>query len=155
MIWSYYSKYIASLDSLYEEELNMIIDWIEDNDLNSVSSGRHDIDGDHVYVNVLNYDTKDEAECVWEAHRKYLDLHYIINGQEMIALSHISNMHVGEYEDESDYVHVIGDTDSKIFIKHGSVILLYPDDVHKTAISGFCSSKIKKCVFKIKIHKQS
>lgn len=44
--------------------------------------GRTEIDGSDIYVNVSEYETHELDSSLWEAHRKYADIHYIINGSE-------------------------------------------------------------------------
>ncbi len=125
---------------------------MNDNDLNTIHTGKHTIDGDALYVNILQYETKDETDCIWEAHRQYLDLHYIISGQEIIEISDIRNMSIGKYEEDKDYVHINGDYDVKLIYKSGSLLLLNTEDAHKTAVKVNESDWVKKAVFKIKIH---
>ncbi len=150
MIWSYYSKSNNKiLNSAYSDELSKIYKWIAENDLNKIRLGKHIIDGENLYVNILQYETKDETDCIWEAHRQYLDLHYIISGQELIEISDIRNMFIGEYEEDKDYVHINGDYDTQILCKSGSLLLLTPEDAHKTAVKVAESDLVKKAVFKI------
>lgn len=115
-------------------------------------TGKHYIDGDNLYVNILQYETKDETNCIWESHKQYLDLHYIISGQEIIGISDIRNMLIGEYEEAKDYVHINGSFDAKILCKTGSLLLINPEDAHKTAIKANEPCLVKKAVFKIRIH---
>ncbi len=153
MIWTYYKTNISGIDNEYSSELAYIDNWIRNNDMQTVEAGRHDVDGDRLYVNILEYETKDETECIWEAHKKYLDLHFIICGTETIGISYLDNMQIGEFEDDKDYLHISGDADVKITCREGSMILLYPEDAHKTSIRVDNSNRIKKAVFKIRIHK--
>ena len=153
MILSSYGKTLnLILDSEYKEELRKIREWIDANDLNSISLGIHEICGNDLYVNILQYETKSEQDCFWEAHKKYLDLHLIISGQESIGISNIENMKIGKYEEDKDYVHVVGDASELITCNTHSFLLLYPEDAHKTSIKVSESQTVKKCVFKIRIH---
>ena len=56
------------------------------------------------------YETKDQADCFWEAHRKYLDFHYVLDGTERIAIDHINNQTIiEEYDKPTDCVIFEGD----------------------------------------------
>lgn len=133
------------------KELDMCMDFIRHNDMNSLKNGSYIIDGDNVYVNIVEYNTKLASEGQWEAHKKYLDLHYVISGQEIIQVSSLSSMVVLEYVEEEDYVKNSGDAESDVHMKANSLLLLFPEDAHKTAVIIDKSEKVKKAIFKIKI----
>jgi YhcH/YjgK/YiaL family protein len=46
--------------------------------------GRHDIAGDEVYALVQHYTTTPVAERLFEAHRRYLDIQYVLRGREFM-----------------------------------------------------------------------
>lgn len=133
------------------KKLDMCRSFICHNDMNSLENGSHIIDGDDVYVNILEYNTKPASEGQWEAHKKYLDLHYVISGQEIIQVSCLSSMDVFEYVEEEDYVKNSGDAESDVHMKANSLLLLFPEDAHKTAVIVDKIEKVKKAIFKIKI----
>jgi YhcH/YjgK/YiaL family protein len=51
-------------------------------DVTAMPDGMHQIDGDAVRALVQRYDTKMAGEARWEAHRKHIDLQYVISGEE-------------------------------------------------------------------------
>ena len=73
-------NYYSSLNNKFSKAF----DFIENNQLMNLQTGRIDIDGDNLFVLVNEYDTKENELNVLEAHRKYIDLHYIIEGTEVI-----------------------------------------------------------------------
>lgn len=57
--------------------------WLNATDLKSLKPGRHVIDGDDVYANVMDVDLKPwNPEAKLEAHRAYIDVHVPISGEE-------------------------------------------------------------------------
>ena len=50
-------------------------------DFASLSLGRHDIDGDDVFVNIQEY-TQEEKEPAYEAHAQYADIQLVLRGSE-------------------------------------------------------------------------
>ena len=56
-----------------------VFDFINTNDLATIELGKHVIDGDNVFVMVMEYTTQDISECKSETHKKYIDIthHYI------------------------------------------------------------------------------
>jgi biofilm protein TabA len=54
--------------------------------LDTLSVGKHVLDGENVFVTVTEGPTKDYDKTGWEAHRKYLDVHLMISGKERIGV---------------------------------------------------------------------
>src|SRR5690606_17197425 len=49
----------------------------------------------------LEYYTQDEQNALWEAHRRYLDIHIILQGEEMVSIANITNaVSTKSYEDD-------------------------------------------------------
>ena len=78
--------------------------FLQENDFSKMEPGRYEIDGSNVYAMVQQYDTKLIENCRWEAHRKYIDIQYIVSGKEKMGYSNIKNMKEIEYKEEKDFV---------------------------------------------------
>lgn len=135
----------------YPERWNVAFDFLAKNDLKSLVPGRMDLNED-VYVAVSEYTTKNIEDADYESHKKYIDLQYIVSGEEVIGLTR--NKEVLEvkspYVEEKDiefYEYSGGDllaaTPDRYFI-------FFPEDVHKPCIKMNENSEVKKVVVKIK-----
>ncbi|CUO83826.1 YhcH/YjgK/YiaL family protein [Clostridium disporicum] len=122
-----------------------------ENNLNKFSTGTHEINGDDVFVNVVSYKTTNKADRFWEAHRKYIDVHLMLDGTEKIALNHIDNLEQKEYEEEGDFLSLNGEESAVVTLEKGDFLICYPEDAHMTAIKVDESKDIKKAIFKVKI----
>ena len=59
------------------------------------------VDGENVYASVQTYVTKDDAK--YESHRRYIDIQYMIDGEEKIGVTDLSNcVSCVEYDSEKD-----------------------------------------------------
>lgn len=97
----------------------------------------------------LEYNTRNEQDAVWEGHKKFLDLHVIIDGEERIQHSFIDDMiQINEYHEMDDYQLFKGDKSAEFFLNKSMFILFAPTDIHKTGI-GEVNEQVKKFVFKI------
>jgi YhcH/YjgK/YiaL family protein len=73
--------------------------------INELPLSRTEIEGSDIYVNVSEYKTHELNNSLWEAHRKYADIHYVIDGTEQIACAPSDAMTVTqEYSDATDAV---------------------------------------------------
>lgn len=110
--------------------------------------GKFEIEATQKFGIGLAYSTKNANECLWEAHRKYLDIHVILEGTEIVQISDISKMKsTKEYED--DYELFDGDKEQEILLQPGTFLLLFPNEVHKTSIQVYDSCPVVKNVYKL------
>ena len=65
-----------------EEAVKECFEYVKSNDILSYERGCHEIDGDRLFVNVVEYTTTTPEERFWEAHKNYLDIHVMLKGTE-------------------------------------------------------------------------
>ncbi|MBQ7500254.1 MAG: YhcH/YjgK/YiaL family protein [Clostridia bacterium] len=116
--------------------------------------GRHDINGDELYVSVQSYDTVAYDKKDFENHKKYIDIQYIVSGKEDIYVCGKSDMTVvKEYDGAGDY-ELLKENDpgavSSVTLSSGDFLVLYPDEPHKPGISADGLESVKKIVIKVK-----
>ena len=134
-----------------EEKIKECFVYAKANDLKSYKPGRHDIKGDKLFVNLVEYETTNPENRFWEAHKDYIDLHLLLDGKEQIDLNFLKNMTLGDYIKEDDYQKIEGNKNSSVVLSEGDFLICYPNDGHMTAIAVNEPRKIKKAIFKIKI----
>ncbi|QEC52139.1 YhcH/YjgK/YiaL family protein [Anseongella ginsenosidimutans] len=124
---------------------------INHDDLMNLAVGKQDIDGDNVFALVQEYQTKEFNEEMWEAHRKYYDLQFVVDGVENIAISHINDISPRtEYNVGDDY-RLFKGIGAKIKVTRGQFLLLSPKDVHQPGLIATEPGHVKKIVLKIRI----
>lgn len=125
----------------------------KDLDGNQFQKGKFDINGDKEFGIGLEYQTQSQDKALWEAHRKYLDIHVILDGEEIICISDISRMQsVKNYEE--DYELFEGITEQMVHLKQGYFLVLFPHEVHKTGIIKNEMVSVRKKVFKKAINNE-
>lgn len=134
-----------------EEQIKECFNYAKEHDLMSYEKGSHEIDGDRLFVNVVEYTTTTAEERFWEAHRQYLDLHLMIRGTEQIDLNFIQNMDVKEFVEKDDFLPMDGEKNSSVILRDGDFLICYPSDGHRTAVAVDEPETIKKAIFKIRI----
>lgn len=60
-------------------------EFIINNNLNELKVGNYEIDGDKVFAFVQEYTTQAAVDKRWESHEKYIDIQYIIDGEEVMG----------------------------------------------------------------------
>lgn len=110
--------------------------------------GKIEINDSDQFAIGLEYETKDSKLGLWEGHRKYVDIHVILEGEEIVEISDISKMKSTKTYEE-DYELFEGKFEQKILLTPGYFLLLFPHEIHKTGgIVGNKSSRVLKNVFK-------
>lgn len=136
------------------DKVKLALEYLEQNDLKERENGRYDILGDEVYINVQDYTSKPETQGKWEAHRKYIDIQFMIKGSEKIGVGEIDNYQTTEAYDEAKDLEFLDATKNKyqfINMNENDFIILYPQDVHMPQIAMNTPSYVKKAVVKISI----
>lgn len=108
--------------------------------------------GDGIIANVMTYVTKPAALTCYECHKRYIDVQYMIYGEELMIIEDVSNMADAvckEYDAEMDLVLYNYQMGNAKILKAGNVVVLKPNDGHRGAIAVHTPTRIRKIVFKV------
>lgn len=134
-----------------EDSVKKCFAYLKDHDLTSYEKGTHEIDGERLFVNVVEYTTTAAENRFWEAHKDYLDVHVMLKGQEQIDVNFIQNMELKEYVKEDDFLPMEGEKNASVVLREGDFLVCYPSDGHRTAVQVEEPETIKKGIFKVVI----
>lgn len=125
-------------------------EWLKKQDLENMECKKYIID-ENLYANVQEYYTKDDAK--YEAHKNYLDIQYMIKGQESIGVTNLDNCTVCvDYDEEKDIEFLDCNVEEEyVSLEEGQFVILYPQDAHKPSIDYKGKQFVKKVVVKVKI----
>jgi biofilm protein TabA len=133
------------------KNLDLALDYLTKTDLSGMNAGRYEIDGEHVFALVQTPETHPQAQCRWEAHKKYIDIQYLIDGQEIIGFQKTEGMAVSEpYDAEKDIVFF--EENGKGFFPRlvsGRFVVCFPTDAHKPLICADEPQPVKKVILKV------
>ncbi|MBE0513855.1 YhcH/YjgK/YiaL family protein [Sulfurimonas sp.] len=99
------------------------------------------------------YNSKNREECFFESHRKYIDVQFILGGEEIIEVSSTNLLAVAlSYNEELDFIKYEDKKGvSSIVLKAGNVAIFYPQDAHMPCIKVTDSVKVLKAVVKVRV----
>ncbi len=143
-----YKKYIG-VNPRFEKAFAFIEKAVKEN----LEVGKYEIEGDDIRGSISEYVTKDEKDCKYEGHRKYIDIQYIISGVEVFGVCDISKMtSKTEYDEQKDYLPFENcEKQSIAVIEEGEYGIFFPNDIHKPGISFKGeAAPVKKIVVKVK-----
>jgi len=132
------------------ERINKSFEYIKATDLKTLPAAKYPIDGESIFALVSEYKTKPESEGKLEAHKKYIDVQYVISGEELMGYVPFGNQQILEpYKEENDIVFFTGDK-SFTKVSVGMFAIFFPEDVHMPGISTGKISDVKKLVIKVR-----
>ena len=137
--------------SFLEKGIQECFAYAQTHDLLSFEKGSHPIDGERLFVNIVEYTTTNAEERFWEAHKQYLDVHIMLRGEEQIDLNFIQNMEVKEFVEKDDSLPMDGEKNASVILRDGDFLICYPSDGHRTAVAVEKPAAIKKAIFKVLI----
>ncbi|MBT3320279.1 MAG: YhcH/YjgK/YiaL family protein [Clostridia bacterium] len=112
---------------------------------------RVQIDGDDVFAFPAAYTSKTREDSVWEAHRNYIDVQYIVDGNECIGYEFIDNLNVTQkYDSETDSMLLEGDG-TMVKCGAGTFMILFPHDAHMPGVQDNGPCEMSKVIAKVKV----
>ncbi len=134
------------------ENFKICFEFLLNNNLKSLKEGKYEIQGNKIFANVQNLTTKEKSEKKWEAHKKYIDIQYLITGKECMGYGIYKNFKsIKNYDTNKDVEFLKGEKYNYINLEEGEFIIFYPNDVHAPMLSVNNSENIKKVIIKIAI----
>ena len=125
--------------------------YLKKNDLTTIQNGKYEIEQDKIFLIVQEYKTKNKENSQLESHKKYIDIQFIIKGEEQLGYTNIDNTNISiPYNEEKDIMFLNGNCDF-LKAKQGDFIIFFPHDAHMPSIATDKPSYVKKAVIKIKV----
>jgi YhcH/YjgK/YiaL family protein len=124
--------------------------FLNEHDLNTLSKGKYEIDGENVYASVTESRSRDFDSTGWESHRKYIDIQYVIDGKELIGVEQVSKATVTKpYVEKYDTANY--SAEGKLYAASpGTFFIFFPSDAHRPNITPGGNKVVKKIVIKVR-----
>ncbi len=124
--------------------------FLRQNRLDELPTGRHEIDGDRLFCMISKGPARSRAEAKLEAHRKYIDIQYVIAGSEEMGWKPAADCIAPDtgYDAEKDIEFFEDEPQSWTDVLAGSFVIFFPQDAH-APLAG--SGEIWKVVLKIAV----
>ena len=112
-------------------------------------AGHYEID-DTAYANIDIYNTK--QECKFEAHKKYIDIQMLLEGNEELDYISVDDLTISEEYDEKRDVMFFHNPDKipdTLQLEPYKFALIYPHEAHRPQMGN--GQQVKKVVVKIAV----
>jgi len=127
-------------------------DFLKTNDLEKVAVGKYPLDGDNGWVAVSEYNTREFKDARIEAHKKYIDIQYVVRGEEKMGVVPLSKTKISEAYNEAKDVAFYTSSDCKYYLTAPRIFFIFfPDDAHQPCIKTAAGDAVKKVVVKLRV----
>lgn len=133
------------------KNLDTALTYLASHDLNSLPMGKTMIDGDHVFLNVMEASAAPSSEKKFEIHKNYMDIQIDLIGTELIEIGDAASMQTESYQEETDFGTVSCKPLVSCTMGVGNFIICMAGEPHKPGVAAEENIFLKKCVVKVHI----
>ena len=132
--------------------ISAAFDFLRSLEVTTLADGRTPIHGDRLYAMLNRYRTKSHAEAVWESHRKYIDVQYLVSGEEWMGYVPLDRAPVVKtpYDDARDVIFYEPATDG-VLMTAGQFAVFFPEDIHAPGLMAGPATDVVKIVMKVAV----
>lgn len=129
--------------------LRRAFEWLEQTDVATLAVGRHDIDGDDIFVNVSELDLRPRSAAALEVHNEYIDIQVVFGGIEEFGWSPRSAVKLPREEfDSNKDIQFFEDIPQTFYtVREGEFTILMPEDAHAPMLG---EGHVRKLIFKVR-----
>lgn len=130
--------------------LDSAIDWLETHTLEELPNGRTIIDGDRVFINIMEADLRPSQLGDFEYHHRYADLQINLTGSEYWEWA-MGGEPTVPFDGTKDVGFMSASKQASGMLGEGRFALFLPNELHKpSCIYGDCTH-VRKAVIKIEM----
>lgn len=131
--------------------LDLALEHVNMDFLSTLGDERVFLKGEDVYVFKVNLQTKPDEETFYENHRKYIDIHVVLEGVEKMNIDIPENLEMYREQPETDAYFYHGDMGETVILTPDKFLVAFPEDAHKTCGMIESPQNFVKAVFKIRL----
>jgi|WetSurMetagenome_2_1015567.scaffolds.fasta_scaffold719020_1 YhcH/YjgK/YiaL family protein len=132
------------------DRLAKALQYLSQTDFTNVEPGTYEIDGENIFAIVQEYNSKPSSSAKWEAHKKYIDIQYMVSGKEKMGFTDSRKVIVlQEYHPNKDVTLYKGEGNFLI-AEEGHFAIFFPTDIHMPQLALNIPKEIKKVVVKVR-----
>jgi len=136
-----------------QEAWDSAFSFLKNQPLSELPAGKYPILGERVFATISEAPAREKDSAIWESHRQYIDIHYVIRGDDQIGITDSTKAEIiKSYTVDATHYTAQGE-----FYKSESAIffILFPIDLHKPNIKLNDNQLVKKLVIKVQVAERS
>ncbi|MAC84282.1 MAG: YhcH/YjgK/YiaL family protein [Arcobacter sp.] len=139
-----------------KEAFQIAFDYLENitDDFLDIKDGEcvKEMISEDIFVLKQAYYTKNREDCFFESHKKYIDIQFMVKGEEYMDVCDLDSLEIEtNYVEKTDFIKYKGKENgtSKLLITENCLAIFYPSDAHQPCVKVENKELIYKAVIKI------
>lgn len=113
------------------------MDYLKSTDFSKMVEGRYELDGDRLIAIVQRYETRPHSQVIWESHRRYVDVQYLVAGKEQMGYAKLCPTLTVKQPYDNDADAALYDVQGSLFeVTPGQFAIFAPQDVHAPGLAA-------------------
>lgn len=142
----------AEKTAFYPQAIRKALRAVINQEPHALPPGKYIVDGDNLFFNVVEGESKPLAEQRPEYHRQYIDIHIVLKGEEIIGAGNkgLEIVEDGAFNDAHD----IGfctqiSSETLIHLHPEEIAIIFPGELHRPMSSLGAGAPLRKIIIKI------
>lgn len=131
--------------------LDLALERITPEFLAGVGPERVEILGGTVYATRFTYETVPAEDTFFEAHKKFLDIHIMVQGSEGVEIAPPEALEEFDQVETNDFYAYRGLGHYKLTLSPGDFLVVFPGDAHRIKMRLDRLETVSKVVFKVRM----
>jgi len=107
--------------------------------------------GDYAYIDFTPHVKLRTGDQLFEYHQKYIDIHYVVKGKELIDYCISGNINTVNQNPDKDFFLAEGVPDATLILSPGTFAVFFAGEPHRPVMSSGNGDFVSKIVAKIKV----
>lgn len=147
-------KHWKQEEGAFSPPIRYAMERLQQLDFGNLLPGKYEIDGDRIFYIVSESITQDRQGLKAESHQSYMDIQYIVEGEEKIGFARLTDEQSATddlLESSDALLYESLHNEMELLLQAGNYVMFYPADIHRPGCKVKEAAPLKKIVFKIKL----
>ena len=132
--------------------LDAALDFLAEQDPADFHEHAVEIDGRDIFAMFQEYETGPATGKEYEAHRQYIDIQYVVMGEETIRVANIAALQSSKAYDAGSDAEMFGLLKgTELHLRAGDFAILFPQDAHLPRLPENAPTRVRKIVVKVRL----
>lgn len=128
------------------------LSFIDDIDPADFYPHKEEIQGKDLFASFQETMTESVEGRQFEAHRQYIDVQFIVSGEEIIRVTNLSLLsETVPYDSDRDIAFYAQIPGNDVHLLPGDFLILFPEDAHLPKIPSDTPGQVQKVVVKVRV----
>jgi YhcH/YjgK/YiaL family protein len=133
--------------------LDVALDHLTPEFLDALGDQQLELDDKRVSASRATYETLPLEDTFFEAHKRCLEVHLVLQGQERVDIARAEELDL--FREEGDCRAYHGEAAQSIVLRPGEFLVLFPEDAHRVKIQADGPETVTKVLFKVHFRDQA